>query len=393
MEEKKQIKIGLNTFIIIIIAVVVIIGVIVFWAANKMMNKQGERIEKSISDTIDIKTYKNKDYYIIKGDYSGEYDLQFIGLSQYFNSQSNEVEKFKKKEVMNYSEYKSYCNEWGLKKKYSDEFKNYIVFSYVAYGSPILEARLAAVDYNYNSVDIYIWDDTSGVTADISAYCIVIPTEKEINNINIVSIYTNAEFNNIKKYDTPFNPGELSVDKPVIYLYPTEETDVSVRLLNTEKITCSYPKYVDEWNVLAKPNGDLIDLNTERSLYSLYYESEIVEKFNVSKEGFVVKGEDSAKFLEEKLEVLGLTEREVEEFIIYWLPKLESNKYNYIRFATDEEINNNMPLEINPKPDTIIRVLMIFKGLENPIDIEEQELITPERNGFVAVEWGGTEIK
>ena len=33
------------------------------------------------------------------------------------------------------------------------------------------------------------------------------------------------------------------------------------------------------------------------------------------------------------------------------------------------------------------------KGLEKPIDIEEQQLVTPERTGFVAVEWGGTEIK
>ena len=263
----------------------------------------------------------------------------------------------------------------------------------MSYGSPNLDARLAAVDYNGNNVDLYIWDDASGVTADISAYCIVIPTEKEINNINVVGVYTDTEFNNIKKYGTAFNPGEMSEDKPVIYLYPTEDTKTSVKLLNAEKITCSYPKYVDEWNVLAKPNGDLIDLDTGRNLYSLYYESEIVEKFNVSQEGFVVKGEDSAKFLEEKLEVLGLTEIESEEFIIYWLPKLESNKYNYIRFATDEEINNNMPLEINPNPDTIIRVLMIFKGLENHIDVKEQELITPERKGFVAVEWGGTEIK
>lgn len=52
-----------------------------------------------------------------------------------------------------------------------------------------------------------------------------------------------------------------------------------------------------------------------------------------------------------------------------------------------------MPIEINPNPDTIIRVLMTFKGLEEPMEVEEQKLITPNRNGFVAVEWGGTEIK
>ena len=49
---------------------------------------------------------------------------------------------------------------------------------------------------------------------------------------------------------------------------------------------------------------------------------------------------DSNFTKEEKLAILGLNEREAEEFIIYWLPKLESNKYNYIRFATEEEIRN-----------------------------------------------------
>ena len=101
----------------------------------------------------------------------------------------------------------------------------------------------------------------------------------------------------------------------------------------------------------------------------------------------------SAKFLEEKLAILGLTSREAEEFIIYWLPILEANKYNYIRFATLEEIEANMPLEITPTPDTVIRVIMTFKGLKKPINVEEQKLTTPVRNGFVAVEWGGAEIK
>ena len=112
----------------------------------------------------------------------------------------------------------------------------------------------------------------------------------------------------------------------------------------------------------------------------------------IEKEGFVVKGEDTIPFLEEKLAILGLTDKEAEEFIVYWLPKLEANAYNYIKFASSEEINRNMPLEMNPNPDTLIRVLMIYKGLENPIEVQEQQLKTPERTGFVAVEWGGTEI-
>lgn len=182
-------------------------------------------------------------------------------------------------------------------------------------------------------------------------------------------------------------------DKPIIYLYPTEETNVNVKLGYEENITVSYPKYVDGWNVIAKEDGTLVDTKTNRNLYALYYESIDKTGYKIEEEGFVVKGEDTIEFLEEKLAILGLNERESEEFIVYWLPKLEANKYNYIRFATDEEIEENMPLIIEPKPDTVIRVLMTFKELKKPIEVKEQELTTPERNGFVTVEWGGTEIK
>ena len=181
-------------------------------------------------------------------------------------------------------------------------------------------------------------------------------------------------------------------DKPIIYIYPTEESEVTVKLLEPDKITHSYPKYEEKWEVLAKPNGDLTYIENGRELYSLYYESLLTTGEKRTDEGFCVKGEDTIVFLEEKLEILGLSQTEAQEFIIYWLPKLESNKYNYIRFATNEEIEKNMPLEITPKPDSLIRINMVFKGLNNKIDIKEQILETPLREGFVVVEWGGTEL-
>lgn len=181
--------------------------------------------------------------------------------------------------------------------------------------------------------------------------------------------------------------------KPIIYLYPTEETEVSVTLGKPYLITSSYPKYTNSWDIIASPNGDLKDVENNKNLYALYYENENVVKFKVQEDGFVVKGEEVAEFLEEKLSILGLTDREKEEFIIYWLPKLEVNKYNYIRFATKDEIDINMPLSIDPKPDSVIRVLMTYKKLNRPIKVEEQKLENVERNGFVVVEWGGTEIR
>ena len=187
------------------------------------------------------------------------------------------------------------------------------------------------------------------------------------------------------------NLGNAVVYKPVIYLYPEETSNIMVKLGNPELLTCSYPTYNNGWTVIANPDGTLIDINTQRELYSLYWEAKGKIPADMS-EGFVVKGENVVSFLEEKLDILGLTNKEAEEFIIYWLPKLQNNKYNYIRFANIDEINEYMPLTFSVEPDTLIRVLMQYKALDEKIEVEEQKLETPERTGFVVVEWGGTEI-
>lgn len=192
-----------------------------------------------------------------------------------------------------------------------------------------------------------------------------------------------------------YNPEYPSIDaKPIIYIYPTKTIDVKVKLGEPQNLICTYPKYAKEgWNITAQPDGTLTDKITGRKLYSLYWEGKDKEEFKVEKEGFCVEREKTAEFLEKKLNILGLNYKEQEEFIVYWLPKLEANKYNYIRFATMEEIEKNMPLEVSPAPDTLIRVLMAWKGLDEQVQVEEQQLTKIERNGYTVVEWGGTEIK
>lgn len=224
------------------------------------------------------------------------------------------------------------------------------------------------------------------VISILIAIVLVFVVINDIYNKNKLDDYSTVNRNNTVKWHE-------SEDKPIIYLYPEETLDVEVKLGNPKYLSCTYPKYENGWKVIANPGGNLIDKNTGRNLYALYWEGENIEKQIDMSEGFCVKGEDTAKFLEEKLEILGLTEREVEEFIIYWLPKMENNKYNYIRFETLEEQNTSMPLEVTPKPDSIIRVMMDWKVLDEKIEIKEQELITSERKGFTVVEWGGSELK
>jgi len=180
--------------------------------------------------------------------------------------------------------------------------------------------------------------------------------------------------------------------KPIIYIYPEEnETKVSVTVSNPEKLTCTYPKYNYGWKVVADKDGTLTD-ESGRKYYALYWEGKDY-KNSIIKEGFVVKGEDTAVFLEEKLAILGLNEREAEEFIVYWLPLLEKNNYNLIRFMTEDEINSQMELNIDPKPDTLIRIMMEYKPLMFKKEVKEQVLEKVERNGYTVVEWGGIKTK
>ena len=187
-------------------------------------------------------------------------------------------------------------------------------------------------------------------------------------------------------------PVKRMASKPILYFYPEEEMNLNVTLEKSDNLTVSYPFYNEEWNIKAFPDGTLIDNKTGKELYSLYYECLTDAKINKD-EGFVVKGEDTAEFLDEKLKTLGLNYKEREEFIIYWLPRLESNKYNYIKFLSKEEIEDIMPIEFSIKPDSFIRVFMAFKPIDEEIKVKEQKLETPQRRGFTVVEWGAEEIR
>ena len=179
--------------------------------------------------------------------------------------------------------------------------------------------------------------------------------------------------------------------KPIIYIYPTSETEVNVKLWTPENLSHTYPKYNPKkwWNVIAQPNWDLEDMDTWRKLYALYREWKSDNETNFD-EWFVVAWKDIIPFLEEKLAILWLNERESEEFIVYRLPQMEDNKYNLIGFETKAQQDENMPLNITPTPDTVIRVMMDWKAIDEPIDIPEQQLFTSERTGFTVVEWWGS---
>lgn len=177
--------------------------------------------------------------------------------------------------------------------------------------------------------------------------------------------------------------------KPVIYLYPQAETEVTVTLDWGGELTCTYPAYDGGWTVTAQPDGTLTDA-AGKSYNYLYWEGVSDAEYDLS-EGFCVPGEDTAAFLEDALAQLGLTRREANEFIVYWLPQMEANPYNLISFQS-AAYTDRAALSIDPEPDSLLRVFMAWKPLEAPVDLPEQTLTAFDRSGFTAVEWGGTEV-
>lgn len=177
--------------------------------------------------------------------------------------------------------------------------------------------------------------------------------------------------------------------KPIIYLYPQQPTAVNVRLDLKAELTHTYPKYPANagWTVMAQPDGQLLDQSTGKIYYSLFWEAQSKFKYDLSS-GTVVAGANTAEFLDSALEKLGLNRREANEFITYWLPELEKNAYNLIHFS-DKEYKQQAALNVTPKPDTEIRIFMVYQPLDAPIKVVPQTLSAPARKGFTLVEWGG----
>jgi hypothetical protein len=186
---------------------------------------------------------------------------------------------------------------------------------------------------------------------------------------------------------------EARLEKPVIYLYPTEKTPIHVALNYKGKLTHTYPAYSAQgWEVVAEPNGTLWDKNGQE-YYALFWEG-IPRKPLEAKDGFIVPGTETAAFLEKKLAYLGLNRREANEFIMHWLPRMENHPYNLVHFAgTDYEALAS--LHISPKPETLIRIMMLTQPLETKIDFPLQDLsyLQKTRKGFTVVEWGGAELE
>lgn len=182
--------------------------------------------------------------------------------------------------------------------------------------------------------------------------------------------------------------------KPVIYIYPTKKQKVSVKLsLTGAKLAVEYPKSQKwVWTVTAHTDGTLTDTTTKKKYSSIFWEAHIHKPMLIdSKNAFCVSAKEVESFLEDALTTLWLNIKERNEFIVYWLPIMQNNKFSLVEFKTTE-YTKMAKLDISPKPETLIRVFMVFQNSDKKVKTGTPKLTKAKRKGYTVVEWGGCNL-
>ncbi|MCE3229024.1 MAG: hypothetical protein K0S32_3575 [Bacteroidetes bacterium] len=275
--------------------------------------------------------------------------------------------------------------------------RNEAVFTFT-FNEGYNKAIPSQIKMSYNATGIDITPDKKGI------YSLKLKPGKYV-----FRFFHNKDFYEIKTDSVSIQPGYktgISVhfksstmpvicDKPVIYVYPQQTINVNITLSLNGKLNFTYPQYNSCWNFVAHPDGT-IDMNSKKYHY-IFWDgaANIQTKDILSNEGFIVDKNNLVSFLEEKLGQMGLNSKETADYITYWVPRMNINGTNLVRFLFNEEFDKYAPLNIDPKPDNLFRVFMIWRDVSNVkcLDIKPQPFPCFKREGFTVVEWGGAEIK
>jgi hypothetical protein len=195
---------------------------------------------------------------------------------------------------------------------------------------------------------------------------------------------------------------EEMVEKPVIYLYSADTTDVSLEINPTGDFSFTYPAYTDGWNVKSTPSGNVI--HKGKTYPYLFWEGQHKDiGFNFTNlssglEGFYIKTDTCITFLENTLSYLGLNATESTDFITYWGPRIQNHPFAFIQFKELASYAAEVAsMKVSPHPNSIQRIFMVFEGIDNNEILKDMTIVTPKlspfnRWGFSLIEWGGSEV-
>ena len=178
-----------------IVIVVIVLVVIMYFGITRVTN------DGLGNNNFSTEEHDGETYYVMHGDYDGNYDIQHIDLAIEFAIEPNDeavLEDFNTQAVMDYDEYAAFCNKWHLNQAYSERGSNYLVIAYASPYAVRIDVALAGVAYDGDTANLYIWDEPFGVTADMAAYMVAVPTNNDaIKSIRAISTISEEEWQGI----------------------------------------------------------------------------------------------------------------------------------------------------------------------------------------------------
>jgi len=251
----------------------------------------------------------------------------------------------------------------------------------------------------------------------------------------------------------------LRGDKPVIYLFPPtslSHAQVSLALSPEWTFSTLYPvvdinknavvvegieqvKQHVEWTVSAEPDGSLVELSSGLKLSYLFWEAtstgivtsstlssssstqqvDLEPSFHPSSpsldlsNGVVLAFSPFLAHLDAALSSLSLHTSARNDFITFWLPHFTrirvAGKEILFRFLPQAEYARAAELDVEPKPDVVTRVFLLFKGVEPGSassslssgrsaaevdwvrEVGVDEVKARDESLFRVLEWGGME--
>ena len=175
------------------------------------------------------------------------------------------------------------------------------------------------------------------------------------------------------------------VRKPNIYIYPIQKISLSVDI-NFPKggnIVESIPEYKNGWNINVEPNGKIDNLYDY-----LFYECKIPE-FAQEEYGWIIKKENLEEFFRDNLTSSGFNEKEINDFIEYWIPILVNFNYFEIYPQYKSSVDKVININFSNEPINFFRLCYLIVGRDdNSIQPKEPIIEKAIRSGYFAVEWG-----
>jgi hypothetical protein len=177
----------------------------------------------------------------------------------------------------------------------------------------------------------------------------------------------------------------VRVDKPNIYIYPTQkiELDVYLSFPMGGSVVQSIPQYNNGWSVTVDTSG-LIN----NQYHYLFYECRVPNYFQKEK-GWIVEEENLEIFFRENLAQTGFINNEIDDFIEYWIPRLNYSSEYILYPQYSNDISPLIELTLSEQPNSLLRYFYLIEENSKGISTIEKPAI-PEfnRTGFTVAEWG-----